>query len=76
MPSTGDFTKPPLLSQLAAQIGVLHKVANELTLAAAPGHPLPPGVLAYLGDDKALTQIELPGTSIRLTGALGNLIYK
>jgi NADH:ubiquinone reductase (non-electrogenic) len=34
------------------------------------------GVLAYLGDDKALTQIELPGTSIRLTGALGNLIYK
>ena len=33
-------------------------------------------MLAYLGDDKALTQIELPGTSIRLTGALGNLIYK
>lgn len=34
------------------------------------------GVLAYLGDDKALTQIELPGTTIRLSGSFANLIYK
>lgn len=53
-----------------------HACSTRPLVPPRPAPPRPSGVLAYLGGDKALTQIELPGTSIKLTGAFANLVYK